>query len=120
MDPHTDSEDIPTKVEDPKKHLDLSADDDDVDDDDEDLDGTADSAVTDEKPKAAKVHNYIVSTRTDREIIHGRQAAVNQAKEMTVDGASVQVEREDGRVRMQFRDGSLVEYVYETRKGRTI
>ena len=43
----------------------------------------------------------------------------DKAKEISIEtGQSVLVERTDGRVKMNFRDGALIDYVLETRKGR--
>lgn len=62
---------------------------------------------------------YSVSTRVEEREIVGRDAAVKAAKEWTQEEpVSVTVESVDGRVKMQFRGGSLVDYVFETRKGR--
>ena len=67
----------------------------------------------------AEPTTYRVATRTEDEVIDGRIEAVTKAKEISVEtGQSVLVERTDGRVKMNFRDGSLVDYVLETRKGR--
>ena len=67
----------------------------------------------------AEPTTYRVSTRSEDEVIDGRIEAVTKAKEISVEtGQSVLVERTDGRVKMNFRDGSLVDYVLETRKGR--
>jgi hypothetical protein len=62
---------------------------------------------------------FIVSSRVETREIVGRDEAVAAAKEWTVEEPiSVTVERDDGRVKMQFRSGALVDYVFETRKGR--
>ncbi|MEE2786335.1 MAG: hypothetical protein VX589_03285 [Myxococcota bacterium] len=62
---------------------------------------------------------YRVVVREDEQIIDGRIEAVDKAKEISVEtGQSVLVERTDGRVKMNFRDGALIDYVLETRKGR--
>ena len=55
----------------------------------------------------------------EEKVIEGRKEAVTVAKNWSLDGGqAVMVEREDGRVKMSFRDGELVDYVFETRKGR--
>ncbi|MCA9547097.1 MAG: hypothetical protein KC613_22000, partial [Myxococcales bacterium] len=60
---------------------------------------------------------YILTTRDGEERIDDRDDAIRMAKEATLDNMqSATVEREDGRVKMQFRQGGLVDYVYETRK----
>ncbi|MBV70901.1 MAG: hypothetical protein CMH52_06075 [Myxococcales bacterium] len=62
---------------------------------------------------------YKVGNRVDEKVIDGRLEAVAAAKEWSVEsGQSIVVERTDGRVQMSFRDGALVDYVLETRKGR--
>ena len=63
---------------------------------------------------------YRVVSRSDEQVIDGRIEAVEVAKSLSEEGGqSILVERTDGRVKMNFRDGSLVDYVIETRKGRT-
>ncbi len=65
------------------------------------------------------VHVFHLSTRMEEKAIEGRNEAVQFAKDWSLeDGQSVAVERADGRVKMTFRDGGLVDYVFETRKGR--
>lgn len=62
---------------------------------------------------------YQVYSRVETREIVGRTEAVQAAKDWTTEEpVSVTVESEDGRVKMQFRGGSLVDYVFETRKGR--
>lgn len=62
---------------------------------------------------------FIVSTRMETREIIGRDEAVVAAKTWTVEEpVTVSVERDDGRVKMQFKGGNLVDYVFETRKGR--
>lgn len=62
---------------------------------------------------------FLVFTREETEEHIGRLTAVTRAKEWTTaESVSVMVERHDGQVKMQFRAGSLVDYVLETRKGR--
>ena len=62
---------------------------------------------------------YRVVVREDEQVIDGRIEAVDKAKEISIEsGQSVLVERTDGRVKMNFRDGALIDYVLETRKGR--
>lgn len=63
---------------------------------------------------------YQVYTRVETREIIGRDEAVATAKEWTEEEpVSVTVESDDGRVKMQFHSGSLVDYVFETRKGRS-
>ena len=94
----------------------------------------AEEATAAEEPKAAAAPEstddeedeievepttYRVSTRDEEIVIDGRIESVTKAKEISIEsGVSVLVERTDGRVKMNFRDGSLVDYVLETRKGR--
>ncbi len=81
----------------------------------------ADNATesSDEEEVYVEPTTYRVTTRSEEEVIDGRIEAVNHAKEISIEtGQSVTVERTDGRVKMSFRDGSLVDYVLETRKGR--
>jgi len=62
-----------------------------------------------------------LSTRIEERKITGRDGAIQNAKEWSREsGQSVLVERDDGKVKMSFRDGGLVDYVYETRKGRRV
>ena len=62
---------------------------------------------------------FNVSNRVEEKVIDGRLEAVAAAKEWSIEsGQSIVVERTDGRVQMSFRDGALVDYVLETRKGR--
>lgn len=62
---------------------------------------------------------FRMSTRIEERLVVGRDDAVAAAKEWSLEsGQTVAVERMDGRVKMGFRDGGLVDYVYETRKGR--
>lgn len=76
-----------------------------------------------DSPKSPAARNasfsYIVFNRDEETPIESRAEAVALAKSLTA-GAdiSVTVEREDGRERMQFRQGSLVDFVYEIRTGR--
>ena len=64
---------------------------------------------------------YRVVTRSEEKVIDGRIEAVEDAKAISKEtGQNVLVEREDGRVKMNFRDGALVDYVLETRKGRRL
>ena len=64
---------------------------------------------------------YRVVTRAEEKVIDGRIEAVDEAKAISKEsGQNVLVEREDGRVKMNFRDGALVDYVLETRKGRRL
>ena len=79
----------------------------------------AKSAGAEEEEVEVEPTTYRVSTRDEELVIDGRIEAVTKAKEISVEsGVSVLVERTDGRVKMNFRDGSLVDYVLETRKGR--
>lgn len=65
--------------------------------------------------------SYTLSTRIEERKITGRDDAIKTAKDWSRDsGQSVLVERHDGKVKMSFRDGGLVDYVYETRKGRRV
>ena len=64
---------------------------------------------------------YRVVTRSEEKVIDGRIEAVEDAKAISKEtGQNVLVEREDGRVKMNFREGALVDYVLETRKGRRL
>lgn len=78
-------------------------------------------AVDDEEEMEVETTIYRVVTRTEEKTIDGRIEAVDEAKAMSKEsGQNVLVEREDGRVKMNFRDGALVDYVLETRKGRRL
>ena len=62
---------------------------------------------------------FFVTTKVEKRDYTLRTEAVLAAKSWSnEEHASVSVEREDGRVKMTFRDGGLVDYVFETRKGR--
>jgi len=51
--------------------------------------------------------------------VEGRLTAVGVAKGLSADtGRMIGLEREDGRVRMQFQRGSLQTYRFETLDGR--
>lgn len=76
-----------------------------------------------DSPKNSTARNatfsYIVFNRDEETPIESRAEAVALAKSLTATtDISVTVEREDGRERMQFRQGSLVDFVYEIRTGR--
>ena len=73
----------------------------------------------DDEEEEVETTLYRVVVREDEQIIDGRIEAVEKAKEISIEtGQSVLVERTDGRVKMNFRDGALIDYVLETRKGR--
>ena len=73
----------------------------------------------DDEEEEVETTLYRVVVREDEQIIDGRIEAVDKAKEISIEtGQSVLVERTDGRVKMNFRDGALIDYVLETRKGR--
>jgi len=76
-------------------------------------------ASEDDEEFVAEPTTFNVSNRIEEKVIDGRLEAVAHAKEWSVEsGQSISVERTDGRVQMSFRDGALVDYVLETRKGR--
>jgi len=63
---------------------------------------------------------YIISNKLEERTIEDRDEAIATAKTWSnEEHMPVSVERIDGRVKMTFRDGGLIDYVYETRKGRT-
>ncbi len=75
----------------------------------------------DEEEMEVETTIYRVVTRSEEKSIDGRIEAVDEAKAISKEsGQNVLVEREDGRVKMNFRDGALVDYVLETRKGRRL
>ena len=75
----------------------------------------------DEEEMEVETTIYRVVTRSEEKTIDGRIEAVDEAKSISKEtGQNVLVEREDGRVKMNFRDGALVDYVLETRKGRRL
>ena len=77
--------------------------------------------VDDEEEMEVETTLYRVVTRAEEKVIDGRIEAVDEAKAISKEsGQNVLVEREDGRVKMNFRDGALVDYVLETRKGRRL
>ncbi|MCA9539211.1 MAG: hypothetical protein KC620_10020 [Myxococcales bacterium] len=73
-----------------------------------------------ENPEGAdNPHTFTLTTRGDEREVIGRFEAVAEAKDWSENcGQQVALERDDGRVRMSFRDGDLIDYVFETRKGR--
>lgn len=79
----------------------------------------APAAAVEEDEIPAEPTTFRVSNRLEEKVIDGRLEAVAAAKEWSIEtGQSIVVERTDGRVQMGFRDGALVDYVLETRKGR--
>ena len=77
--------------------------------------------LIDEEEMEVETTIYRVVTRSEEKSIDGRIEAVDEAKAISKEsGQNVLVEREDGRVKMNFRDGALVDYVLETRKGRRL
>lgn len=60
-------------------------------------------------------HTFTLSTREETQEVLGRSKAVQAAKKMSDRGPRVMVQRDDERVSMTFEDGSLVQFVYETR-----
>lgn len=62
---------------------------------------------------------HVSTSQSDPETVDSRTEAVELARSMSLDyPGSVVIEREDGKVKMTFREGGLVDYVFETRKGR--
>ena len=85
----------------------------------EQAESPAELAADDEEAEEVETTLYRVVVREDEQVIDGRIEAVDKAKEISIEtGQSVLVERTDGRVKMNFRDGALIDYVLETRKGR--
>ena len=85
----------------------------------ENADFNSDYEELDEDEIPVEPTTFKVSNRVEEKIIDGRLEAVAAAKEWSIEsGQSIVVERTDGRVQMSFRDGALVDYVLETRKGR--
>ena len=89
--------------------------------DDLELEEVAETELDDEEEMEVETTIYRVVTRSEEKSIDGRIEAVDEAKAISKEsGQNVLVEREDGRVKMNFRDGALVDYVLETRKGRRL
>ena len=66
----------------------------------------------DDEEEEVETTLYRVVVREDEQVIDGRIEAVEKAKEISIEtGQSVLVERTDGRVKMNFRDGALIDYV---------
>ena len=88
----------------------------------EEFEETADEVVMDDDEEMeVETTLYRVVTRSEEKVIDGRIEAVEDAKAISKEtGQNVLVEREDGRVKMNFREGALVDYVLETRKGRRL
>jgi hypothetical protein len=64
-------------------------------------------------------HTYTIKDGQESVAVDGREAAITQAKEMSGrTWRTIGLERSDGRVRMQFRRGSLESYRFETRDRR--
>jgi hypothetical protein len=81
----------------------------------------ADAIHEDDEEMEVETTLYRVVTRSEEKVIDGRIEAVEDAKATSKEtGQNVLVEREDGRVKMNFREGALVDYVLETRKGRRL
>ena len=77
--------------------------------------------IDDEEEMEVETTLYRLVTRAEEKVVDGRIEAVDEAKAISKEsGQNVLVEREDGRVKMNFRDGALVDYVLETRKGRRL
>lgn len=71
-------------------------------------------------PTSTEVHNFTITIGAETRVIEGRQEAVNTAKELSREYAGrVLVEREDGIVTMNFSNGQLDSFVYETRERRS-
>ncbi len=93
-------------------------DDNDIEDFDDDGIDSGDDGMG-EVEEDDREYGYILVTRDGEQIIQDRDEAVQMAKDATIDNMqSATLDREDGQVRMQFRQGGLFVYVYETRKGR--
>lgn len=88
----------------------------------EELEETQTEAVMgDDEEMEVETTLYRVVTRSEEKVVDGRIEAVDDAKAISKEtGQNVLVEREDGRVKMNFREGALVDYVLETRKGRRL
>ena len=81
----------------------------------------ASEQLDDEEEMEVETTLYRLVTRAEEKVVDGRIEAVDEAKAISKEsGQNVLVEREDGRVKMNFRDGALVDYVLETRKGRRL
>lgn len=62
---------------------------------------------------------FTITAGSATEDVHGRKTAVEAAKERSSrTGRPIHVERDDGRVMMEFRRGQLQNYRYETRPKR--
>jgi hypothetical protein len=82
---------------------------------------TSGPVIDDDEEMEVETTLYRVVTRSEEKVIDGRIEAVEDAKAISKEtGQNVLVEREDGRVKMNFREGALVDYVLETRKGRRL
>lgn len=82
---------------------------------------TSEPILDDDEEMEVETTLYRVVTRSEEKVIDGRIEAVEDAKAISKEtGQNVLVEREDGRVKMNFREGALVDYVLETRKGRRL
>lgn len=63
---------------------------------------------------------HVFCNETEREAVD-RDTAVETAKTWSAgEKGHTCVERNDGKVRMEFSDGELVSYIYETRRGRSV
>ncbi len=63
-----------------------------------------------------KVYSFLIHNGDEVATITGRQAAVQEAKEVSLaTGRPIRLERDDGKMKMQFQRGTLQTYRLETR-----
>jgi hypothetical protein len=66
--------------------------------------------------ETTKTHSFLIHHGDDVAEVNGRQAAVQQAKSVSSDsGRPVRLERDDGKMKMQFQRGALQTFRLETR-----
>ena len=77
------------------------------------------SEAEEQETQEPEIHTFQIKNGQQVTEVEGRMEAIAQAKEVSArTWRPVGLEREDGRVKMNFRDGALVDYVFEPRKGR--
>ena len=66
-----------------------------------------------------KEHSFSISFGGETQVVQGRSEAVQLAKSLSRENSQrVSLERDDGMVMMQFNNGQLDSFVFETRDRR--
>lgn len=73
------------------------------------------SEAEEQETQEPEIHTFQIKNGQQVTEVEGRMEAIAQAKEVSArTWRPVGLEREDGRVKMQFRRGSLLIYRYDT------